>query len=111
MTPAMALADEVPMERIRVLRLFAAAVSDAGTAPMMSAGIEPYVKPMPAPMTQETSTKCRTSLIRTMLRPYPAATIRAPIISVAFGPRALETAAEIGAVAIMTRPEGAMTRP
>lgn len=37
----MALADEVPMDRIRVLRLFAAAVSEAGTAPMMRAGIEP----------------------------------------------------------------------
>ena len=35
------------MERIRVLRLLAAAVSDAGTAPMISAGIAPYAKPMP----------------------------------------------------------------
>ena len=31
----------VPIERIRVLRLFAAPVSEAGTALMMSAGIEP----------------------------------------------------------------------
>src|SRR5215210_6987309 len=111
MTPAMALATDVPMDRIRVLRLFAAAVSLAGTAPMIRAGIEPYVKPMPAPITQETITRCHTSDISTMFRPYPQATITAPIISVTFGPLALDTAAETGAVAIITRPEGAITRP
>ncbi|MEU1103629.1 hypothetical protein [Streptomyces tibetensis] len=40
-TPATALAVDVPMDRISVFRLFAAPVSEAGTAPMMSAGIEP----------------------------------------------------------------------
>ena len=110
-TPAMALAQDVPMDRIRVFRLFAAAVSDAGTAPMMSAGMEPYVNPMPAPITEETSTRCQTSDISTMFRPYPHATISAPIISVTFGPLDLETDAETGARAIITRPDGAMTRP
>ncbi len=32
-TPATALEADVPMDRIRLLRLFAAAVSDSGTAP------------------------------------------------------------------------------
>ncbi len=41
MTPARALANDVPMERIRVLRLLAAAVSEAGTAPMIRAGMAP----------------------------------------------------------------------
>ena len=40
-TPAMALANDVPRERIRVLKLLAAPVSDGGTAPMMRAGIAP----------------------------------------------------------------------
>lgn len=40
-TPATALEIDVPMARISVLRLFAAAVSDTGTAPMINAGIAP----------------------------------------------------------------------
>ncbi len=40
-TPATALETEVPMERISVLRLLAAAVSDTGTAAMISAGMAP----------------------------------------------------------------------
>ncbi len=38
--PMTALDTEVPMERIRVLRPLAAPVSEAGTAPMISAGSE-----------------------------------------------------------------------
>ncbi len=40
-TPAMALATEVPRDRMRVLRLLAAAVSLGGTAPMISEGMAP----------------------------------------------------------------------
>ncbi len=38
--PITALDTDVPMERIRVLRPFAAPVSEAGTAPTISAGSE-----------------------------------------------------------------------
>jgi hypothetical protein len=40
-TPATALETEVPSDRMRELRLFAAAVSETGTAPVTSAGIAP----------------------------------------------------------------------
>ncbi len=40
-TPMTAAETEVPMERIRVLKLLAEAVSSCGTAPMMSAGMAP----------------------------------------------------------------------
>src|SRR5439155_5599492 len=69
MTPATALAVDVPMDRIRVLRLLAAPDWDGGTAPMISAGIAPYVKPIPEPMTQDTSTNCQTSDISRICRP------------------------------------------
>lgn len=68
-TAATALADDVPIDRMRVLRLFAAPVSDAGTAPMMRAGMAPKVKPMPAPTMQDAKMNCQTSSMRTMFRP------------------------------------------
>lgn len=40
-TPATALETDVPMDRMSVLRLLAAAVSETGTAPMTSEGIAP----------------------------------------------------------------------
>ena len=40
-TPAMALANDVPSARMRLLRLFAAAVCSIGTAAMISEGIAP----------------------------------------------------------------------
>ncbi|MEV5200361.1 hypothetical protein [Streptomyces sp. NPDC053720] len=40
-TPATALAAEVPMARVRVLKLLAAAVPETGTAAMISAGMGP----------------------------------------------------------------------
>ncbi len=45
-----AAALDVPIDRMRELRPFAAAVSDTGTAPMISAGIDEYDSPTPAPM-------------------------------------------------------------
>jgi hypothetical protein len=46
-TAATALANDVPTAGMRVLRLFAAPVWDAGTAPMTRAGMAPKVKPTP----------------------------------------------------------------
>lgn len=43
--------------------------------------------------------------------PMTAATMTAPSISVTLGPFALEIRADSGAIAIMTRPFGAMIRP
>ncbi|MFL6118987.1 hypothetical protein [Actinophytocola sp.] len=71
----------MPIARISVLRLLAAAVSVTGTAPMIRAGIAPYARPMPAPITAETSTSCRTADISTTPSPWPAATTTAPAIS------------------------------
>lgn len=53
-TPITAAAKDVPIERIRALKLFADAVSDWGTALMMSAGIAPYAKPTPELQTRVT---------------------------------------------------------
>ena len=66
--PATALDTDVPMERMSVLRLFAAAVSVTGTAAITSAGIAPYARPMPDPMIIEASTRCQISAIKTMFR-------------------------------------------
>ncbi|MFH8516396.1 hypothetical protein ACH4CE_15005 [Streptomyces gelaticus] len=85
-TPATALAAEMPMARARVLNLLAAAVSEAGTAAVISTGMAPWARPIPAPITAETSTSRRTADIRTMLSRYPAATTAAPAIGVASAP-------------------------
>src|SRR5690625_764737 len=86
--PATALDTDVPIERISVFRLFAAAVSVSGTAAMTSAGIAPYARPIPAPMMLDASTRCQICDISTMFRAYPAATTTAPHIKVTFGPSA-----------------------
>ena len=67
--PMTALDTDVPIERIRVLRPLAAPVSDAGTAPMISAGSEEYARPMPAPRTTAMTMVCQAALIRP--RPAP----------------------------------------
>lgn len=66
--PMTALDSEVPIDRISVFRPLAAPVSDASTAPMISAGSEEYASPIPAPSTTAITTVCQAALIR----PSPA---------------------------------------
>ncbi len=66
--PITALDTEVPIERIRVLSPLAAPVSEASTAPMISAGSEEYASPMPAPSSTAIRMVCQAALIR----PSPA---------------------------------------
>ena len=62
-TPMTAAAIVEPSVRITELNPFAAAVSEAGTACMMSVGIAAYAKPTPNPTAVATSTACQTSVI------------------------------------------------
>ncbi len=62
--PTTALDTDVPIERISVLSPFAAPVSDAGTAPTISAGSEEYASPMPAPRITDVRIVCQAACIR-----------------------------------------------
>jgi hypothetical protein len=107
--PATTLEMEMLIDRTKVLTLLADAVPCTGTADMISGGMDPSAKPMPAPMTAVTTNNCHTDPIM-ITRMASSARAKVPIIRVMFGPNLRDTTAKTGAVAMMAAPLGTMVK-
>ncbi len=110
-TPTTAAETEVPSERIRLLKLFAEAVSESGTALMISAGIAPYARPTPALQISVTTSTPQVDPISSIDSPYPVEIANAPATRVNLGPRAAESRPPSGETTIIIRPDGAIHSP
>src|SRR5690606_33088151 len=109
--PITALEIDVPSDRASAFNPLAAAVSDTGTAALISAGSDENANPTPTLTTTLNRHSCHGRSISHSPARYPAATISDPATSVKRGPRAPAISAASGDASIIASPPGAIHSP